>query len=335
MTRPVFLAPLALFAQLGGADPVLVREVTATPAWFAVTVGIAQIIIAVAILTVVLVATVAVFRLMRAMKDRDSSLGAIMHNLAQLSRRANRVARTVNRMGDLAMENARKVDLTVDDATARVTRLFDGAERHVQALDSMIDVARDEAQDALIGSVAAMRGFRAGARELRRRDGAAVRRPSSAADDDDALDLANDDSDGSVRFARRRMTDDDASDHVDLDDLADDEVEEDYFDDDELDDAEEDDLDDDDLEFDDDLDDEAELLNTAEREQFERALEQFDRDLLYGSYLSGEYETQRERARATDDRADQSARLQRNSEDDADDRTVDPDVERPRRRPRA
>ncbi|HET6679758.1 MAG TPA: hypothetical protein VFG84_01035 [Gemmatimonadaceae bacterium] len=334
MTRPAFLAPLALLAQLGGADPVLVREVSATPTWFAVTVGIAQIIIAIAILTVVIVATFAAFRLMRAMKDRDSSLGTIMHNLAQLSRRANRVARTVNRMGDLAMENARKVDLTVDDATARVTRLFDGAERQVHALDSMIDVARDEAQDALIGSVAAMRGLRAGARELRRRDGRAAQRRSSADEgghDDD--EPADDDSAGNVPFTGRRMADDDASDHADVDDLADDEIDEDYLDDEDLDDDEDEaDLDDDDLEFDDDLDAEAELLDTAEREQFERALEQFDRDLLYSSYLSGEYETQRERARTTDDRA---ARLPRYPEDDSDDRAVDPDVERPRRRPRA
>jgi uncharacterized protein YoxC len=156
-----------LLAQ-AAAETLVVRQADTGISWFTVLVGVAQIVIAIAILTFVLVTVVVGLAVLRKVREKGSILGQVLTDLIPLVRRMNRLAERLEAMTETAKASIDHVDHTVRDATSRVTQLLDGTERRVREFDALVGVARERADEAFVSSVATVRGVRAGARALRR-----------------------------------------------------------------------------------------------------------------------------------------------------------------------
>jgi hypothetical protein len=158
-----------LLAQAAAAaETLVVRQADAGTSWFTVLVGVAQIVIAVAMLTFVLATVVVGLSVLRKVREKGSILGQVLTDLIPLVRRMNHLAERLEAMTETAKASIDHVDHTVRDATSRVTRLLDGTERRVREFDALVGVVRERADEAFVSSVATVRGVRAGARALRR-----------------------------------------------------------------------------------------------------------------------------------------------------------------------
>lgn len=135
--------------------------------WVDTLSGVAQIVIALALLILGAAAIGAALSARRAYKRALAQVEKLRVDLAPLLRGANTVGENVARISAAAREEAERVQQGLVRAQARAEAAADAAERRVGELNALLDVVQEEAEELFIGTAATLRGARAGALAFR------------------------------------------------------------------------------------------------------------------------------------------------------------------------
>jgi hypothetical protein len=160
---------LALLAQAVPADTVLVAPVATAGwrLWVDTLSGVAQIVIALALLMLGAGAIVAALAARRAYRKALRQIEKLRVDLDPLLRGANTVGENVARISATAREEAERVQRGLAAAQRRAEAAADAAERRVGEFNALLDVVQEEAEDLFIGTAATLRGARVGALAFR------------------------------------------------------------------------------------------------------------------------------------------------------------------------
>jgi hypothetical protein len=167
------VTPLPLVAALAQAvptDTVLVAPV-ATDGWRLVVdtlSGVAQIVIALALLVLGAAAIAAALAARRAYRRTLQQLEKLRLDLDPLLRGANTVGENVARISAAAREETERVQRGLAAAQRRAEAAAQAAEERVGELNAVLNVVQEEAEELFIGTAATLRGARVGALAFRR-----------------------------------------------------------------------------------------------------------------------------------------------------------------------
>jgi hypothetical protein len=167
------LSVIALLAQAAPADTVLVAPVATHGwrLWVDLLSGVAQIVIALALLLLGAGAIVAALAARRAYRKALRQIEKLRLDLDPLLRGANTVGENVARISAAAREEADRVQRGLVAAQARAEAAAAVAERRVGEFNALLDVVQEEAEELFIGTASTLRGARAGALAFRRGTG--------------------------------------------------------------------------------------------------------------------------------------------------------------------
>jgi uncharacterized protein YoxC len=136
--------------------------------WVQAFAGIAQIVLALALLILgaaLLIAALKVKALMKKVEEQGQKLridlAPAIHNVTAVTENVNALSKTVRADAD-------RLSATVTAATEKLTGAAKEAERKVGEFNALIGVVQEEAEDLFIGGAAALRGIRAGGETFRR-----------------------------------------------------------------------------------------------------------------------------------------------------------------------
>jgi uncharacterized protein YoxC len=136
--------------------------------WIDAFAGIAQIVLAIALLAVgvaVLMAAQRVKALIRKVEEQGQKLrvdlAPAIHNVTAVTENVNFVSKTVRK-------DAERLSESVNAATSRLKSAAAAAEEKVGEFNALIGVVQEEAESLFIGGAAAIRGVQAGTETFRR-----------------------------------------------------------------------------------------------------------------------------------------------------------------------
>jgi hypothetical protein len=181
------LPVLTLLAQ-AAPDTVLVAPVATDGwrLWVDTLSGVAQIVIALALLLFGAGAIVAALAARRAYRKALRQMEKLRLDLDPLLRGANTVGENVARISATAREEAERVQRGLIAAQERAEAAAAAAERRVGEFNALLDVVQEEAEELFIGTAATLRGARAGAVAFQR--GAAEDEPTDDEVSDEELE---------------------------------------------------------------------------------------------------------------------------------------------------
>ena len=165
------MTPVPLLSLLAQSvpDTVLVAPVATSGwrLWVDTLSGVAQIVIALALVLLGIGAVVAALGARRAYRNAQRQLEKLRVDLEPLLRGANTVGENVARISATAREEAERVQRALGVAQERAEAAARSAEGRVAELNALLDVVQEEAEELFIGTAATLRGARAGALALR------------------------------------------------------------------------------------------------------------------------------------------------------------------------
>lgn len=184
---PVLLVSLA---QAAPADTVYMAPVATEGwrMWIDTLSGVAQIVIAVALLILGAVLIGAALGARRAYLKALRQIEKLRLDLDPLLKGANTVGDNVARISSAAREETEKVQRALAKAQARAEAAADAAEQRVGEFNALLDVVQEEAEELFIGTAATLRGARAGAAAFGRRDAPALEEPTDEELSDEELE---------------------------------------------------------------------------------------------------------------------------------------------------
>ncbi|HXY30363.1 MAG TPA: hypothetical protein VEI06_06610 [Gemmatimonadaceae bacterium] len=212
MTTPLALLLWQTLRTATAADTVAVSIVDTHVTWWQAALGITAFVL-MASLTALAVVLLETVRRMRRTSDRfHAVLDKVHTDLLPVLARAQRIADNIEAISGSAREEAEALQTEVRRVTLGVRDAVDAAEQRVQELGSLLRVAQDEAEEAIVSAVSALHGVRMGASAFRRRRSGGLRRRREAEELEDELEreLDDEDLDEDVEYETR-----DASDRVD------------------------------------------------------------------------------------------------------------------------
>jgi uncharacterized protein YoxC len=112
----------------------------------------------------------AINRIFRTLRKVDAALDGIGQDLRPVLDRARAVGENLNFIVMSLRKEVDRVSDTVAVANDRLEEVLEAAEERVQELGALLDVVQGEVEDTLLTATSTLRGIRAGARMLRRRD---------------------------------------------------------------------------------------------------------------------------------------------------------------------
>jgi hypothetical protein len=187
MTSPLLLAGLA---QALAADTLVVAPVAVDGwrLWVDTLSGVAQIVIAIALLVLGATAIAAALGARKAYRKALGQFEKLRVDLEPLLRGANTVGENVARISSTAREEAERVQRGMAAAQRRAEAAAEAAEVRVGELNALLDVVQEEAEELFIGTAATLRGARVGALTFRSPGSAEEEEPTDDDLSDDELE---------------------------------------------------------------------------------------------------------------------------------------------------
>jgi uncharacterized protein YoxC len=168
--EPVLL-PFALI-QAAAVVPDTVVMVQAAPSTFATVVGVltglAQIVIAIALLLVALAVIPAAWYARKIYGAIDRVLRGMHHDAQPLLRHAEGAMDNVRYVTTAVRGDVERVQLMVDEAQKRLERSTQVADERIREFNALLKVMQEEAEDLFVGTASTIRGVRAGSAKLSR-----------------------------------------------------------------------------------------------------------------------------------------------------------------------
>lgn len=159
---------------MNGMQP-LIPVLVASVAQAAADVAWTEIVAAVALAVIALVAVGAAVQGMillrsanRAMRSLDHVIGQLAPQTERVLHHAERVAEDASDITASARANVKRVNDTVDDLDDRLREVIDTADERVRRLGRVLDVVQTEVEDTLLDAAATARGIQTTADRLQR-----------------------------------------------------------------------------------------------------------------------------------------------------------------------
>lgn len=178
-----------LAIQQAATDTIVARMIAPEPGTFeritSVTTGLTSILV----LVLVVVLIVAVLGLRKTQNRLDRLIDRLHGDLGPIARHAGGVADDVHYISTTVRTDVQRVSKTVNSANVRIQDALRATEEKMHELHSLLDVAREEAEDIFLRSASTARGVRAGLESFAesRQDGRG--RHTMLGGSDPALDL--------------------------------------------------------------------------------------------------------------------------------------------------
>jgi uncharacterized protein YoxC len=156
------------------AQTVVRDTVVALPAhegwrvWVDTLSGIAQIVIALALLAIGVVMMAIAFLLWKVYRQAKAALAKLRIDVDPAVQNAIHISETAKGMASTVQGNVQEVSRTVSSANEKVGRVVESVGDRAADLNALLDVAQQEAEELFIRTAATLRGVRAGAGVLRR-----------------------------------------------------------------------------------------------------------------------------------------------------------------------
>ncbi|HEY4219651.1 MAG TPA: DUF948 domain-containing protein [Gemmatimonadaceae bacterium] len=192
------LAPVAaLLHQTAAAlhdpavrDTVLMKQVPADRSWIDRVTEVASALIAIALLTLTVIAVPVAFHSRRTYKRVAELLDRIHGDLAPIMKHAHTISDNVNYVTTSVRAEIHKVNTTIDEANERVQEALAATEQRMSELNALLAVVQQEAEHLFVSTASTVRGVREGAAAFRDRNGMDL--ASDELDAADDLDSADD-----------------------------------------------------------------------------------------------------------------------------------------------
>jgi uncharacterized protein YoxC len=134
---------------------------------FETLIGIAQIIIATALLGFGILLLAALFLAWKLYKQARKAAGKLRADVDPAVRNAIALTETAKGMAATVQGNVAEISRNVSDANQKIGRVVESAERRAADLSALLDVAQQEAEELFVRTASTLRGVRAGAGALR------------------------------------------------------------------------------------------------------------------------------------------------------------------------
>jgi uncharacterized protein YoxC len=181
------VADLLIQAATAARDTVLMRAVPPDRGILDRVTEVASSLIAIALLTLTIVAVPVAFHSRRTYRKIHQLLDRVYDDITPIMNHAHNVADNVNFITTSIRTDVLKVHETIDAANARVQDALALTERRMSELNALLSVVQQEAEHLFVSTASTVRGVREGAAAFRDRDGM-----DFASDELDAADLADD-----------------------------------------------------------------------------------------------------------------------------------------------
>ncbi|CAA9299815.1 MAG: hypothetical protein AVDCRST_MAG68-317 [uncultured Gemmatimonadetes bacterium] len=134
---------------------------------FETLIGIAQIVIATALLGFGMLLLAALFLAWKLYKKVKKGAEKLRVDVDPALRNAIALTETARGMAASVQGNVAEISRNVSDANQKIGRVVESAERRAAELGALLDVAQQEAEELFVRTASTLRGVRAGAGALR------------------------------------------------------------------------------------------------------------------------------------------------------------------------
>jgi len=184
LRQPIAVA--AWLVQAAGAsalpDTIVTKQVTG---FLGTVTDIATIVIAIAVIILVAILIPAGLSARRATEQASALMDRLGRELSPLVGRANRISDTVDSITGTVRADVEEVSRTVRYVTERARLGVEGVEQRVGELNTLLTIAQNELEQAVVSTAATLQGVQAGVSAL---GGAPSSRASRARRERDAYD---------------------------------------------------------------------------------------------------------------------------------------------------
>jgi len=192
------LAPVAaLLHQTAAAlhdpavgDTVVMKQVAVDRGWMERVTEIVNVLIAVALLTLAIIAVPLAFHSRRMYGKVSHLLDRVYEDLTPIMNHARTIGDNVNYVTTSVRAEIHKVNSTIDEANERVQEALAATEQRMSELNALLAVVQQEAEHLFVSTASTVRGMREGAAAFRARNGMDL--ASDELDAADDLDSADD-----------------------------------------------------------------------------------------------------------------------------------------------
>ena len=184
------LAPLGEFliqAAAATRDTAIVKQVAADRSLIDRVTEVASAIIAIALVTLTIIAIPVAFHSRRTYRNVNHLLERVYSDITPIMHHANIITDNVNFITTALRTDVVKVSEALNAANARVQQTAAVAEQRMNEFNALLAVVQQEAEQVFVSTAAAVRGVRQGAATYRDRNGM-----DFAFDPFDVADLADD-----------------------------------------------------------------------------------------------------------------------------------------------
>lgn len=183
------IAVAAWLVQAAGTsalpDTIVTKQVALSTGFLGTVTDIATIVIAIAVIILVAVLIPAALSARRATEKASALMDRLGRELSPLVGRVNTISNTVDSITGTVRADVEDVSRTVRYVTERARLGVEGVEQRVGELNTLLTIAQNELEQAVVSTAAALQGVQAGVSAL---GGAPSSRPRRARRHRDARD---------------------------------------------------------------------------------------------------------------------------------------------------
>jgi len=183
------IAVAAWLVQAAGAsalpDTIVTKQVALSRGFLGTVTDIATIVIAIAVIILVAVLIPAALSARRATEKASALMDRMARELSPLVGRANRISDNVDSITGTVRADVEEVSRTVRYVTERARLGVEGVEQRVGELNTLLTIAQNELEQAVVSTAATLQGVQAGVSAL---GGAPSSRARGARRERDAYD---------------------------------------------------------------------------------------------------------------------------------------------------
>lgn len=155
---------LAFLLQVGRTlpDTLVTKQVTAEPGIFTKITSIASGLMTIALLVLAVALTPAAWNFRKTYQKVNHLLDTIYGDIQPLVRSAGAVAEDAREIVAIVKGDVRQVQQTVSAANSRLLDAVRRTEARIDEFNALLEVVRDEAEDAFVSTASTVRGVRTG-----------------------------------------------------------------------------------------------------------------------------------------------------------------------------
>lgn len=164
------IAVAAWLVQATGAsalpDTIVTKQVASSTGFLGTVTEIATMVIAIAVIVLVAVLIPAALSVRRATDKASAMLDRLGRELSPLVGRANRISENVDSITSTVRADVDEVSRTVRYVTERARLGVEGVEQRVGELNTLLTIAQNELEHAVVSTAATLQGVQAGVSAL-------------------------------------------------------------------------------------------------------------------------------------------------------------------------